>query len=59
MQEEIERGREKAELQEVKLKQAAEFISYQEEQIGTLTGEVQNLTEQVQGGSRRCGKVCL
>ena len=57
LQEEIERGREKAESQEVKLKQAAEFISHQEEQIGTLTGEIQDLTEQVQGGTRRCGVV--
>ena len=39
------------EIQDTKLRQAAEFISYQEEQINSLTSEIEEL--QVNGGGNR------
>ena len=48
---EIEKAKEKAEQQEVKLKQAAEFISYQEEQISTLSKDIEELNTQLESSS--------
>ena len=51
LQVEVEKCHEKMEIQDTKLRQAAEFISYQEEQINSLTSEIEELT--VNGGGNR------
>lgn len=51
LQVEVEKCHEKMEIQDTKLRQAAEFISYQEEQINSLTSEIEEL--QVNGGGNR------
>jgi hypothetical protein len=55
---EVEKAKEKAEQQEVKLKQAAEFISYQEEQISTLTKDVEELNTQLESSSVKRWVLC-
>jgi chromosome segregation ATPase len=55
---EVEKAKEKAEQQEVKLKQAAEFISYQEEQISTLTKDVEELNTQLESSSVKRWVIC-
>lgn len=55
---EIEKAKEKAEQQEVKLKQAAEFISYQEEQISTLSKDIEELNTQLESSSVKRWVLC-